>query len=134
MKVFRIKLIKIFFSFIVAVLVLNLSIDPPDLMVNLDSDIAFEEDLSINEMESLAEVILEKGFEMENALPETDDQDPESLVKKVEIFLTQCFVSEHNIFNTVSILPRVTKLFCIIYSNIYLDFFSPPPEDNFFLS
>ncbi|MBY0426468.1 MAG: hypothetical protein K2Q22_12580, partial [Cytophagales bacterium] len=66
--------------------VFNLSIDPPDLLKNIDGDPELEEDLSINEIESFSELVLEQGFELENAVPETDDPDSDNLIKKVEIF------------------------------------------------
>jgi len=77
-----------FIAGMLAFVVFNLSIDPPDLLVNLDDDIAYEEDLSVNEMESLTEVILEKALSMEDAVPETDDQDGEFEFKKTESFVS----------------------------------------------
>lgn len=72
-------------SLILVITILNVSIDPPDLLKNLDNDIALEEDVSVNEMESISEVVLEKVLDLHNAVPETDDEDAETLLKKVEI-------------------------------------------------
>lgn len=72
-------------SLLLVMTILNVSIDPPDLLRNLDNDLALEEDVSINEMESISEVLLEKVFGMHNVVPETDDEDHETYLKKVEI-------------------------------------------------
>jgi hypothetical protein len=46
-------------SFILLGLVLNFCINPPDIKSNLDDDFSFEENIEINEMESISEWILE---------------------------------------------------------------------------
>lgn len=85
-KTFRHKKIQCFFCFLLALVVFNLSIDPPDLLQNIDADPELEEDLSVNEIESISELILEQGFHWVNAVPETDDPDSDNIVKKVEIY------------------------------------------------
>lgn len=53
-----------------AIYVLNLSVDSPDAQVN-----HLPEDLSINDMESVVEIILEGWLEIEDAIPEHDESD-----------------------------------------------------------
>lgn len=89
-------------SLILVITILNVSIDPPDLLKNLDNDIALEEDVSVNEMESISEVVLEKVLDLHNAVPETEDEDAETLLKKVEI-------SEHH-YTLVVPQAKVTVL------------------------
>lgn len=49
--------------------ILNLSIDPPDLRPY------HPEDLSVNDIESIAELVLENVFGVQNAVKELEDQD-----------------------------------------------------------
>lgn len=58
--------------FILAVHILNSSIDPPDIMPD-----SVPENLNINEIESIAELVAEDILNMENALPEHDEHDSE---------------------------------------------------------
>jgi hypothetical protein len=72
--------------FILVFAIMNISIDPPDLLQNLDADMALEEDISINEMESISELVMEKVLDIDNAIPESDEAEAETLLKKVEVF------------------------------------------------
>ena len=58
--------------FFMALHIFNCSIDAPDIFPN-----SIPEDLSINEMESVAEFMLEKVFGFTTALPEHDENDQE---------------------------------------------------------
>lgn len=117
-----------FFAFTLALLIFNMSVDPPDILVNMDADIELEEDLSVNEMESITEIVLEKGFDIDNAIPENDDPDSDNLIKKVEVFQTKTiciyFDLEFPEIIDVTIHPYTNLLF----SNIFIEAFSPPPE------
>jgi hypothetical protein len=117
-----------FFAIILAVLIFNMSIDPPDVLANLDADVELEEDLSVNEMESITEVLLEKAFDIENAVPENDDPDSDNFVKKVEVFQT---VPKVNIFDRKFTEIKTGSRHSytnLIFSNISIECFSPPPE------
>jgi len=59
-----------FFWFMMALHILNLSVDSPD-----PQPIHLPEDLEFNDMESIVEIILELVLEIEDAIPETDDDD-----------------------------------------------------------
>lgn len=54
---------------LLSVEILNLSIDPPDLLPN------HPEDLSVNDIESITELVLENVFGVQNAMKELEDQD-----------------------------------------------------------
>ncbi|RCR67461.1 hypothetical protein DUE52_21915 [Larkinella punicea] len=56
--------------------VINQSINAPDVLENRDSNpFTLEEDLSINEMESILELVLEKCLNVDNAFPEEEEED-----------------------------------------------------------
>lgn len=65
---------------------LNLSVDAPDAHQQHVS-----EDLSVNDMESMVELVLEKVLNIENAVPEheEDDADGFSMIKKSFDFYQQ---------------------------------------------
>jgi hypothetical protein len=114
---------------VMALHILNFSIDAPDI---LNENIS--EDLSYNEIESFTELIAENIFDIKNAFSESDEQgDEESgFVKKpLEIKLYQVAFEDQitlpfltNIKNN-SISVNYSKPFC---STIYISIFSPPPE------
>jgi hypothetical protein len=58
---------------LLAVMVLNFSIDPPDNATHL------KEDLTVNEIESIAEFACETLLELEGFFPEGEDNDAEHL-------------------------------------------------------
>lgn len=57
--------------------VINVSIDAPDGYVTPSTSGEYREDLSVNEIESLGELILEEWFGIQNAVPEHDESDEE---------------------------------------------------------
>lgn len=69
---------------LVGVAILNLSVDSPDLHENI-----VPEDLSYNDVESIVEWILEDFCQIENAIPEHDDNDDNNslkLDKRIDFF------------------------------------------------
>jgi hypothetical protein len=105
-----------------------MSIDPPDVLRNVDADPELEEDLSVNEIESISEMVLEQAFDIENAVPETDDPDSDNFVKKVEIFspFEKCYL----VYFSIVLSKNPTTFF---YSQLDLVTFwseivNPPPE------
>lgn len=128
MKYFRYNLLRTFVCLILAILVFNISIDPPDVLKNIDNDLELEEDLSLNEIESIAELILESGFDIVNAVPESDDPDSDSFFKKYDIFESN-FKSFHFF---VTIIPAAKVCFPrfspIFFSDYNFKTITPPPE------
>lgn len=114
-------------SLVLVLLVLNVSIDPPDLLRNLDNDVALEEDISINEMESISEVVLEQVLDLDNAVPETHDEESDTYLKKVEIFQSQYSIHYPTI--SIDFLPQdlhpVVPL--TLRAQTSLSIMSPPP-------
>lgn len=70
MGITRKHIVTKFFWFLMALHILNLSVDSPDPQPD-----SVPEDLSINDMESIVEIILEQMLDIEDAVPETDDDD-----------------------------------------------------------
>ncbi|WP_051359997.1 hypothetical protein [Adhaeribacter aquaticus] len=115
--------------FVLALHILNLSIDAPDF----DPD-SVPENLEFNDIESLVELVLEKALGFENAVAEQDElDDPDGnsvLLKKVDL---DDFLFHHISFKTppqykASQLQEITYYTLPFYSKRYLDIFSPPPE------
>jgi hypothetical protein len=69
----------LFFAF----LIFNYSIDAPDPLGD-----SFKEDLSVNDIESITELILEQVFDLDNIVLEHDEDDPDeksAFAKKIDI-------------------------------------------------
>ncbi|MBC8154542.1 MAG: hypothetical protein H7Z72_16685 [Bacteroidetes bacterium] len=62
---------------LMALHVINLSVDAPDNYLSA-FQIGHHEDLSVNDIESLSELLLEEVFGFTNAVPEHDEQDGDS--------------------------------------------------------
>jgi len=72
------------FCFIFALHILNLSVDNPDFYPE-----SIAENLNINDMESIAEIVLEQVLEIDNAVQEHDDNDNNDIsIKKTIDFAT----------------------------------------------
>lgn len=72
---------------LMAFYVINVSIDAPDGYVTPDSRGEYREDLSINEIESFSELVLEELLGLHNAVPEHDEpEDDEGLNQFSKIF------------------------------------------------
>lgn len=103
----------------------NISVDAPDMQ-----PVHIAEDLSINDPESIAEFVIEHIFGFEDAFPETDDDDSNSVSSGLHIL---CYLSEPTSFlftTSYILLPTV-----ISYRfnqetevNPFLTSSSPPPE------
>jgi hypothetical protein len=70
MKLLREHIIFKGFWLFMALQILNLSVDPPDMHPDY-----VPEDLSYNDMESIVEIVLEQLLDIEDAIPEQDDDD-----------------------------------------------------------
>ncbi|MCC5613396.1 hypothetical protein LC612_43650 [Nostoc sp. CHAB 5834] len=63
------------FCLLMAFYVINVSIDAPDGYVLPNATGELREDLSVNEIESLGELLFEHGFGWKDAVPEHDEAD-----------------------------------------------------------
>ncbi|MEQ8471521.1 MAG: hypothetical protein RIC35_10060 [Marinoscillum sp.] len=70
MRFFRNHIVVRALGLFMAAYVLNFSVDAPDAQTD-----HVAEDLSINDMESVAEIVLEEWMEIEDAIPEHDESD-----------------------------------------------------------
>ena len=71
MQILRTNFLRTIISWVVMLQLLNISIDPPDRHYG-------PEDLSINDIESCLELVLEVFLGHDNLIDEVDDQDDES--------------------------------------------------------
>jgi len=114
---------------VIALHILNFSIDAPDI---IDESIA--ENLRYNEIESLTELITESILNIDNAFSESDEKgDEETEFFKKHSKITFYFISSKD--KTVNdslksiINSSISNLYSTPYcSTIYISIFSPPPE------
>jgi len=118
------KFLRIFWL-IMAFHILNCSVDTPDLKPNI-----IPEDLSYNDMESVAEIVLEKVFNIEDAVAEHDENDTEesnSFNIKKDFSFHNRIKSEKikivNFGNSISISTEYIEQF----NSQYLADITPPP-------
>jgi hypothetical protein len=126
MRNIKISLMFRYFWVVLAFHILNISIDAPDAKPD-----SFSEDLNFNDIESIAELVLEGWLGIQNIVPEhdePDDQDGNSLeMKKVDFFYQQASL-KFQVFYPLSTSVKFynqNKPFC---PERYLPIFSPPPE------
>lgn len=67
-----------FLCFLMAIHVINISIDTPDGASLAGRGTAYHKDLSVNDIDSIGEFILESCLGITDAVPEHDDSDDES--------------------------------------------------------
>ncbi|GAB4044564.1 hypothetical protein GCM10028774_64360 [Spirosoma jeollabukense] len=112
-----------------ALYVLNFSVDPPDGHVRTTVYGQEEENLSVNEMESVGEWILEHILGVTNAVPEHDESDEFGKVTKSFFY----WVSSNNsvVFLMLPVAYTVdsaTYSICsLTFSTCYPEVISPPP-------
>lgn len=110
-----------------ALYILNCSVDTCDFNSNYIS-----EDLTINDQESLIEIIVEKVLGYDDVIPENEDCDLENIVtlKKiivVDFFILPSFNSSLNEFEKEQVLGnRFLNEFNLLKT--YFEIHSPPPE------
>ncbi len=83
-----------FFWGLMGLYLLNISVDSADVTIDY-----FPEDLSINDQESIIEIVIEKILGFDNLIEEHDDNDTEDFNKKkqVKIDFLVFFVSENKL-------------------------------------
>jgi hypothetical protein len=116
-----------FLWFLLAIQILNVSVDSPDS----HSDV-IAENLSTNDLESVIEMLLEKVFDFENAILEHDESDNEIESSQFKItfnlfFACLSFFSiQAELFN-----QKGEKIWPIVKFNnrLSIDDLTPPPKD-----
>jgi hypothetical protein len=122
MKFIREHIVLKFFWMLMAFHVFNFSVDIPDPQPN-----KYPEDLSINDMESIAEIFLEKILEIENAVPEHEENDDDN-GKFNNIISIDCFDKLYldKLSQNITKFP-VSFLFKEKYSSQFHPELIPPP-------
>lgn len=111
------------FAWVLLVQVINISIDPVDPIAEKLGRLSWEEDLSINDIESIAELLSEQFLGIDIA--EQDEDDENGLVKFADLYITQSSIEIKKKCRPLrqSFFPLEKKL-----TSIVLDFTSPPPR------
>lgn len=109
-----------------ALYMLNVCIDAPDVLTYLP------ENLSYNDQESIIEVVLEKVLGYENAIPEYDDNDfgQTSILKTqtaLDFFTLPPTPSKSNHLLSQMTLPQ-DVFYLLNIPTRYLDTITPPPQ------
>ncbi|MFZ6051277.1 hypothetical protein [Halocola ammonii] len=126
MNSFRNKTFTRFFCALLGLYFLNISVDSADFTPEF-----IAEDLTINDQESIVEIILEKVIGIEDAIPEYDDHDPEDHNKtKTATIDVVIFISSVASFIQLENGKLKDKFPETSYSltDGYLNNFTPPPE------
>jgi hypothetical protein len=109
---------------LLAVHIFNMSIDTPD-----GQPYYMPEDLSINDQESVVELVLEKGLGMENAVAEHDEPGDESqelsLIKEFKVAKVGCL--EVKFYRSYSHISNIPFEECFL-SQYTCDIIPPPPK------
>lgn len=105
---------------------LNISVDAPDPNPEF-----IAEDLSLNDQESIVEIIVEKILGFENAIAEYDDHDTDSQTGKKNIqtdWLNQFHDSPTNNYTLLSFSKDDFPNYAASLTYAFLEIDSPPPK------
>ena len=121
-RILRIKAIVTVVTLVVTLQVLNISVDPADHSHGY-------EDLSVNEIESCVELVLEDVLKRSNAVKETDEHDGATIKPHTRII----FISNDNTTlvksNTFELLPaRIFNDVPSALTSLTLPIVAPPPK------
>ncbi len=118
-------MLKRFFSLLLALYILNFSIDSPDA-----SPDHIAEDLTFNDIESFYELFLEDIVGIENAVEERDerDQDDGGSFQFKKLYFTSLVSSVQSKAADYIFELHVPKLNCPVLAIRYREIDSPPPR------
>jgi hypothetical protein len=125
MKHLRQHIIFRYLWLVVALNILNFSIDAPDPHIQ-----SVQEDLSINDMESIVEIVLEKMLGLDDALAENDEQENENsfqFKQHLDYFVLSYII----IPQKIKIIPQIEKTTSYkpyFLLSFYPDICPPPPK------
>ncbi|RAK00127.1 hypothetical protein LX87_01825 [Larkinella arboricola] len=119
------------FGLLMAFYVINLSIDAPDYS-RADVYGQYHDDLSINEMESVGELVLEKWLGLADVIPEHDEPDEDSTISKSFFVWLLSAPPVHYPFRSVirDFLPVFSPFRAVFYRSMSADVIALPPEPN----
>lgn len=117
------------FCFLMAIHVLNFSVDPPDQHVIVTASGVVREDLSVNEMESIGEWILEFVYGID--VVENDEPDEDEAITKLFIKISLPQNQRFQLLPVSSVMLAVLSAILFV-SRSYLshpqEIQSPPPQ------
>jgi hypothetical protein len=107
--------------------ILNFSVDSPDALPDY-----VPEDLTINDMESVVEIILEKVLNIENAIAEYDEKDTADgssfEIKKPFSFFLQTNIKIDQVFHNKQTVVVQTNYVEQFSSQFHPEIVPPPPK------
>ena len=118
------------FCLLMALYVLNFSVDPPDGYVRQTIYCEEKEDLRVNEMESVGEWVLEKLLGIKNAVPEHDETSDESsqVAKALFVWIAPGAPLAFLLPPTAPVTHPTRYTFCApVFIPHYAEITSPPP-------
>lgn len=117
------------FCLLMALHVLNFSVDPPDTHVHTTASGAVREDLSVNEMESIGEWILEHLLGLTDAVPEQDEaEDAGKITKDFSYWIAPAAPLAFLLPASTDMIPPVRFAFRVSFASSCLpEVVSPPP-------
>lgn len=122
MQILRARFLMTIVSSMVMLQIFNISIDPEDLN-------PIDEDLSINEIESCVELVLEVILDQTDAIEETDEQDEDSRKPTTSITffsIDKFWKMEEKEFR---LQPCTNSYYCVLsVPNVAPAIISPPPK------
>lgn len=118
------------FCLLMALHVLNFSIDSPDRYSWSTTLAQDHEDLSINDIESISELLLEECLGLVNAVPEHDEPDEEAgqVISLQDYIFTQTFTLRPPVRSIYLLLTSVITFTFTPVSTYIPDITSPPPQ------
>ena len=126
MNFIRTNIVGKIICFVFALHVLNISVDPPDPQPDW-----VPEDLSVNEMESISEIICEQILHIDNAFPEQDDQDNADHGAPAAFHYTPLLIAYQPLLSVIPVptsLPVNVKINESFYKQPMREILSPPPN------
>ncbi|WP_234733675.1 hypothetical protein [Tellurirhabdus bombi] len=126
-KRYKYKFLHRLLCWLMAIHVINISIDAPDNYLPPTLQSGLQKDLSVNEIESLGELILEDWFGITDAFPEHDNSNKESHLTQVE---SDYIFSQPFVFTVVPIswhLVTNPATFSLIRVLTHIEEITPPP-------
>ncbi len=115
---------------LMALHVINLSIDPPDQYGTTSRPYEQAEDLSVNDIESFGELLLEECFGLVDAVPEHDEPDEESSLTKLgqDYVFVKSFVFAPLVLVARFLVAEFIPFSVMRVPTHVLDILSPPPQ------
>jgi hypothetical protein len=110
-------------AWVLLIQIVNISIDPIDHVSDKLGRLAFEEDLSVNDIESIYELFSEQYLGID--IPEQDEDDGNGFIKIIDFYFSQ------SSFDIKEQYQPIRISFLTIEKNltsIVLDHTSPPPK------